>query len=78
MQQYNAAYVELLVCTEDGSYVDISDDTALRNYVVVGQSIVPNTEIKMTYCTDSNGNEYDNLVDTQNIEEVELYVVPVG
>lgn len=32
----------------------------------------------MVYSKDSEGNEYDNLIDTQNIEEIELYVVLVN
>ena len=54
--------------------MDIHDDSALKNYVVTSQSIDPNSELKMTYSVDSEGNEYDNLIDTQNIEEIELYV----
>ena len=74
MDQYGSAYIHLVVCADDGSFVDIHDDSALKNYVVTGQSVAPNTELKMTYSLDSDGNEYDNLIDTQNIEEIELYV----
>ena len=78
MQQYGSAYVHLAVYAEDGSYVDIQDPDTLKNYVVTRQSIAPNNELKMVYSKDSNGNEYDNLIDTQNIEEIELYVVLVN
>ena len=78
MQQYGSAYVHLAVYAEDGSYVDIQDAETLKNYVVTEQSIAPNTELKMVYSKDSDGNEYDNLIDTQNIEEIELYVVLVN
>ena len=74
IDQYGSAYIHLVICADDGSFVDIHDDSALKNYVVIGQSITPNTELKMTYSLDSDGNEYDNLIDTQNIEEIELYV----
>ena len=74
MDQYGSAYIHLVVCADDGSFVDIHDDSTLKNYVVTGQSITPNTELKVTYSLDSDGNEYDNLIDTQNIEEIELYV----
>lgn len=74
MQQYGSAYIHLAVYADDGSYVDIQDASALKNYVVTSQSVAPNSELKMVYCKDSEGNEYDNLVDTQNIEEIELYV----
>lgn len=78
MQQYGSAYVHLAVYAEDGSYVDIQDADTLKNYVVTRQSISPNIELKMVYSKDSDGNEYDNLIDTQNIEEIELYVVLVN
>lgn len=78
MQQYGSAYVHLAVYAEDGSFVDIQDADTLKNYVVTRQSISPNTELKMVYSKDSDGNEYDNLIDTQNIEEIELYVVLVN
>ena len=74
MDQYGAAYIHLVICADDGSFVDIHDDSALKNYVVTSQSIDPNSELKMTYSVDSEGNEYENLIDTQNIEEIELYV----
>ena len=78
MDQYGSAYVHLAVYADDGSFVDVQDSSALKNYVVTGQSVTPNTELTMTYCVDSEGNEYDNLIDTQNIEEVELYVTCVN
>lgn len=78
MQQYGSAYVNLAVYAEDGSYVDIQNSDSLKNYVVTRQSVAPNTELKMVYSKDSDGNEYDNLIDTQNIEEIELYVVLVN
>lgn len=78
MQQYGSAYVNLAVYAEDGSYVDIQNSDSLKNYVVTRQSVAPNTELTMVYSKDSEGNEYDNLIDTQNIEEIELYVVLVN
>ena len=58
---------------DDGSYVDISDET-LRKYVVTGQNLEPNTELKLEYSKDESGAEYSNLVESQNISEIELYV----
>ena len=78
MDQYGNAYVHLAVYADDGSYVDIHDNSDLKNYVVVAQNVAPNTELKMVYSVDSKGNEYDNLVDTQNIEEIELAVTKVN
>lgn len=78
MDQYGNAYIHLAVYSNDGSFVDVNDENTLKNYVVTSQNISPNTEFKMTYCLDSDGNEYDSLVDTQNIEEIELYVSQVN
>ena len=52
--------------------------TELLKYVISGQSVLPNTELKYVFDTDSEGNEYDNLVQSQNIEEIELMVKLVG
>ena len=78
MDQYGNAYVHLAVYADDGSYVDIHDSGDIKNYVVTAQNVAPNTELKMVYSVDSKGNEYDNLVDTQNIEEIELTVTKVN
>lgn len=78
MDQYGKAYVYLAVYSDDGSYIDVQDENTLKNYMVTSQSLAPNTEIKMEYMLDSKGNEYDNLIDNQNIEEIELYVVKVN
>ena len=50
----------------------------LKQYVVTAQSYAPNTELKYVFDTDEAGNEYDNLVQSQNIEEIEITVKPVG
>lgn len=78
MDQYGNAYIHLAIYSNDGSFIDVNDENTLKNYVVTSQNISPNTELKMAYCMDSDGNEYDNLVDTQNIEEIELYVSQVN
>lgn len=46
--------------------------------MVTGQSVSPNTELKLVFDKDSDGKEYDSLVDTQNIEEIELYVTKLS
>ncbi|MCI6262782.1 MAG: hypothetical protein MR610_05955 [Olsenella sp.] len=83
------ANVKLDITADDGSYIDLSTDTSdgqdsgqayqqaianLSQYVVVGQNVAPNTEGTLTMMKDANGNEYDNLVDTQSIESVGLTV----
>lgn len=71
---YGQGYITFDITAEDGSYVDVSDIEALKQYVVTGQNVEPNTAITMTFSTDENGREYDNLVDSQNIERINLTV----
>lgn len=78
MDSYGAGHIKLVFVTETGDYVDIENDDTLKEYVIKAQNISPNTEIKYTFQKDSDGNEYDNLVDSQNIEEIVLGVVKVG
>lgn len=78
MDQYGSAYVRLAVYAEDGSFIELEESEILKNYSVVRQSVAPNTELTVTYMLDGEGNEYDNLVDTQNVEEVELFVIFLG
>ena len=78
MDAYSAGYVSLNIITEDGSAVDLEDKAALANYVVTQQDVQPNTAISLTYSTDSDGNEYSNLVSTQSLETISLYVSPVS
>ena len=42
--------------------------------MVTGQSVSPNTVIQMTYTTDSDGNEYSNLIGSQTLESITLNV----
>jgi hypothetical protein len=70
-------YIHLIMVAESGEYIGVSNDE-LKNYVVVAQSLEPNTEVKFTFQTDSDGEEYDNLIEWQNIREIVLKVKPVG
>ena len=78
LEQYGHGYMEFCFITPDGSYLDFSDEKALSKYVVIGQSPAPNTELKLTFETDSDGNEYDFLVDHQSIEVIDLLVQKIG
>lgn len=78
MDHYGAGYVELALINQSGKYIDIGNEEELKKYVVVDQSVQPNTEIKFVYQKDENGNEYDNLISSQTVEEVLLYVKEVG
>lgn len=71
---YGATSVKLIIMADDGSYIDTSDEEALKQYKVTGQNIAPNTEIKLEFLKDENDQEYENLVNRQNIEEIELNV----
>ena len=74
---YGAATVKLVLIPEDGSYIDFSDSEVIKEYKVTNQSIAPNTELNLEFAKDKNGEEYSNLVNNQNINEIELYVVKV-
>ncbi len=75
---YGAGNIELIFVTPDGSYIDIENEDALKEYVVTGQNLPPNTEMKYTFDVDSNGNEYENLVRTSSYEEIVLNVKKVN
>ena len=75
---YGAGVLQIEFVADDGSYIDVSDEEALSNYVVYAQSLPVNTEIKYTFLTNSDGEEYDNLIDTQNYERIVLAVCEVG
>ena len=62
MDHYGAGYIELIMVTPDGAYIDIETDDNLKQYVVTAQSYAPNTELKYVFDTDEAGNEYENLV----------------
>ncbi|MBM6826617.1 hypothetical protein [Mordavella massiliensis] len=71
---YGAETVKFVLIPDDGSYIDPTDEEQLKKYKVTEQNIAPNTEINFTLQKDSNGEEYDNLTENQNIEEVELHL----
>ena len=57
MDHYGAGYIELVMVTPDGAYIDIETDDDLKQYVVTVQSYAPNTELKYVFDTDEDGNE---------------------
>ena len=75
---YGAGALKIVFVADDGTYIDPGNEEQLKNYVVTGQSLDPNTEIKYTFEVDSNGEEYDSLVNSQSIDEVVLAVNKVG
>ena len=79
MDVYGAGYIKIVFVTPDGTHIDFSEnDDQLKGYKVSAQSYEPNTEIKYTFQTDSDGKEYDSLVEHQSIEEIVLSVDKVG
>ena len=75
---YGAGSIGFVITSNDGSFIDPEDTELLKNYVIVGQSISPNTELKYTFQVDSEGTEYDNLIQSSSIEEIELTVEPIS
>ena len=53
--QYGNGIVEIIFETDSGVYIDPEDEEQLKKYVVVDQSIDPDTEIKMEYEKQENG-----------------------
>lgn len=71
---YGPTYIKFDIVSEDGAYIDPTDSSALASYVVVSQNVAPNSEIKLVYSTDSNGEESSNLVSSKSIDSVALTV----
>ncbi len=74
LERYGAGVLEFIFVTEDGMYIDIEDEAQLQQYIVTGQNIAPNTEMKLVFKTDSKGREYSNLIDFQSIRYIDLTV----
>lgn len=75
----NGRYVNIVFVTPDGTHLGLDDDSEeLRQYKVSAQNVAPNTEINCTFETNSDGEEYDNVVAFQSITEVVLAVDKVG
>lgn len=74
--RYGDAVLKLVLTATDGSFIDVSDNEMLKEYVVSGQNLQPNTEIKLIYETDENGEE-TNLLESQSYEEIELYLTKI-
>lgn len=70
--------IELIFVTSDGTYVGADNEEDLKNWKVVSQNPAPNTEVKLEFLKDSDGNEYNSLVDWTSLDKIELAVVPVG
>ena len=74
---YGASTIVFVLMPDDGTYIEPDDEETIKQYVVTGQSVAPNSELKLELMSDENGEEYGNLVESQNIQEIELYLSPV-
>ena len=78
MMQIGGAYIKQNFVASDGTYIDPQDAEQLASYVVVSQDLSPNTQISMVYRTDSDGNEFSNLVDYQSYDQLTFYVEKIN
>lgn len=78
MDAYGASHVQLVLVSNDGSYVDIEDEEQVKSYVVVRQDVAPNTPLQLTYRKNSKGEEYDNLIESQSVSKITLYLEKVN
>ena len=76
--KYGGGLIELIPMSVDGHFIDIEDDEILQNYVVIGQSVEPNTEFHIVFQKDNSGKDYSNLTEYQTIRTVILLVRKVG
>ena len=76
LDRYGEGEIKLVFISEDGAFVEPYDTEVMKKYIVTGQNVAPNTELKLVFRKDENGDEY-NSIDTQSIEEIELYVKPI-
>lgn len=63
--------------TTDGAFLNIDDPEQIKQYVVIGQDIAPNTELKMIFRVDSEGKE-TNDVESQSFSTITLYVAKIA
>ena len=71
--KYGDAQVRINYITKDGRYLPADDFSILKNYVVTAQSVMPDTELRISYKLDNFGDETNNLL-TQSISEIDLFV----
>ena len=72
--EYGKTTIKFVIIASDNSYVDPANKEVLKNYIVTAQNVEPNTELKLVFAKRDDGTEYENLVESQNIQEIELYV----
>ena len=75
VDHYGDGELRITFKCDDGSYVDTNNKDKLKRYLVVEQNVAPNTELKIEYETDSDGEEYSSLIQNQNYEVITLNVI---
>lgn len=74
IDEYGKGELSLMYVSDDGRYIDPTSLSELRQYVVTSQETEPDTLLSFEYLKDFEGNEYSNLIDSQNMEEIVLHV----
>lgn len=74
MDDYGDSHVTMVFITEDGSAVT---DENISEYVVIGQSVEPNSEQKLVFEKMDDGQE-SGWIESQTYKEIELEVKKVG
>ena len=73
---YGEAYVRFGIAAEDGSYVDVEDKNSVSQYMVVGQSVEPNTEFHLSFEKNPDGTEKDDTP-SPSLTNITLTVAPL-
>lgn len=76
--QYGHGYLVINVAADDGSFIDPEDEESLSQYLVVSQSVAPNTPITMEFAKKTDGTEYDNLVSSQSMQTIDVKVTKLA
>lgn len=71
--EYGDAKICFNLVSENGEYVDVENPDELKNYVVIWQSLEPNTELKLTFAE-----EDDPWPETQTYEDMTLKVAKIS
>lgn len=75
--EYGKSNIKLVYVADTGEFLDPEDEEQLQEYVIVAQSLEPNTELKYTYSLDENGEEYENLVSDKSLDSITLNVTRI-
>ena len=74
LDSYGGGHIEFIIDAENNEWIDIEDKELMQQFIIVEQDIIPNTQFKIAYQTDSSGKVYSNLVDYQTIEKIRIRV----